>query len=56
MYQINKNRAPNLLTQYKMQFDASYENLPQDVRVELKLALLEEQGYVCVYCMKQDIR
>ncbi|EPM1919831.1 retron system putative HNH endonuclease [Vibrio parahaemolyticus] len=53
MRQITKGRQPNSLVQYKRQQDATYNNLPQNVRNDLKSSLLQEQGYVCAYCMKR---
>lgn len=53
MYQITKTMQPACLTGYKNDPQASYDNLPQDVRRELKNSLLIEQGYVCAYCMNR---
>ncbi|RRS09181.1 TIGR02646 family protein [Pseudoalteromonas sp. J010] len=53
MRQITKNVQPNSLTTYKNDVDAAYGNLPQMVRDDLKQSLLNEQGYVCAYCMSR---
>ena len=50
---INKGKEPNSLTQYKKQFNARFDNLPSDVKNDLRNALLYEQGYVCAYCMRR---
>ena len=51
MYAINKQTPPNSLTEYKRQEDATYDNLPTEVKADTKNALLDEQGHVCAYCM-----
>ena len=51
MYEIDKQPQPNSLTLYKRQHDATYDNLPSEVKAETKNALLAEQGHVCAYCM-----
>lgn len=40
------------LSSYRRDLNASYGNLPKDLKRELKKSLLEEQGYICAYCMK----
>ena len=61
---IKKGREPESLTQYKLQnkndanykaFNSGQENeKPENKRKEkLKKSLLEEQGYICCYCMKR---
>ena len=52
MILIQKGKAPNSLVQYKYQFDASFNNLPSVVKNDIRTALLEEQGFLCAYCMK----
>ncbi|MFT2096931.1 retron system putative HNH endonuclease [Marinomonas sp. 2405UD66-6] len=53
MHEITKNSQPNSLTTYKNDPQASYDNLPQDVKADLKASLLSEQGHVCAYCMSR---
>ncbi|KHT54448.1 hypothetical protein RJ41_08010 [Alteromonas marina] len=51
MYEIKKSPQPNSLTTYKYDPNASYSNLPADVKTEIKESLLDEQGQLCAYCM-----
>lgn len=48
MRKINKSREPEKWTQYRLTPDADYEAIP-----ELRQSLLEEQGYICAYCMRR---
>jgi len=53
MKHIRKKNEPETLRVYRETTDgASYDGLPGDTKRELKLALLEEQGFLCAYCMK----
>lgn len=51
MIYIEKGREPRSLTQYKSQPGANYDGYTQkdDVRIQL----LNEQGYLCAYCMSR---
>lgn len=49
MKQITKNNEPRSLIQHRAQ-RGSYENLVKD---ELRASLIEEQGYICCYCMRR---
>ncbi|GAM63330.1 hypothetical protein JCM19232_1477 [Vibrio ishigakensis] len=51
MYSIVKSIQPNSLVTYKNDPNASYENLPKNVKLDIKWSLLTEQGFVCAYCM-----
>lgn len=51
MIKINKNIPPNSLVTYQQSPDSSFDDLPSDVKAKLRKALLEEQGYICAYCM-----
>ncbi|MEZ9131625.1 retron system putative HNH endonuclease [Vibrio breoganii] len=53
MYQIDKSVQPTSLTVYKNDPQASYDNLPTNVKGDLKESLLKEQGFVCAYCMSR---
>lgn len=53
MIYINKNREPQKLLHYRKTKDAHYDNMPTDVKDELRESLMKEQGYICAYCMKQ---
>lgn len=41
------------LSLYKKTFDATYYNLSKDLRKLLKQRLLQEQGFLCCYCMQR---
>lgn len=47
---ITKGREPNSLTIYKKQSNAYYDGCNKR---DIKRSLLEEQGYLCAYCMKR---
>lgn len=51
MRNIQKKREPRLLTEHRCHENAIYENMPQPARDQLKRQLLEEQGWLCAYCM-----
>lgn len=55
MKKIVKGRPPRLLTQYKAQSNAIYDgpNFTPTVKDKIKEQLLEEQGFLCAYCMKR---
>ncbi|MBE9142750.1 retron system putative HNH endonuclease [Planktothrix mougeotii] len=51
MKRIIKRTEPSCLLKYRQTANATYEDYrPKD---PLKKALLEEQGYICCYCMKR---
>ncbi|MGL5067771.1 MAG: retron system putative HNH endonuclease [Sarcina sp.] len=50
---IKKSSPPKLLIQYKKDKFASYAECDTIVKNEIKKQLLEEQGYLCAYCMKK---
>lgn len=47
---IKKGREPRSLTEYKMQSNAYFDGCNKK---DIRKALLEEQGYLCAYCMKR---
>ena len=53
MILIKKNRIPSSLVEYKRTINASFDNLPREVKDRLRTSLLKEQGYICAYCMKK---
>ncbi|WP_300389278.1 HNH endonuclease [Fusobacterium sp.] len=53
MILIKKNRIPSSLVKYKQTINASFDNLPKEVKDKLRTSLLKEQGYICAYCMKK---
>ena len=48
MRKINKGQEPKEWTAYRLTPGVSYQAIP-----ELRQALLEEQGYICAYCMRR---
>lgn len=53
MIEIKKGREPDKLLQYRLQENASYEQMDKDVKEDLLEKLLEEQGHICAYCMRR---
>lgn len=53
MILIKKKSEPHSLTIYKKTINASFDNQPSKVKEDLRKSLLEEQGYICAYCMKR---
>jgi uncharacterized protein (TIGR02646 family) len=53
MKRITKIRQPRSLVEHMAKTHASYENLPGEAKDALRNNLIEEQGYLCCYCMKR---
>lgn len=51
MIKIDKKTPPIDLGIYKKNWESSYKNMPADLKRDLRESLLEEQGYLCAYCM-----
>ena len=51
MRNIHKFKEPRCLVEHRCSKDACYENIPTQTRQILKQTLLQEQGYICAYCM-----
>jgi uncharacterized protein (TIGR02646 family) len=47
---IKKGKEPNSLMEYKKQSNAYYDGCN---KIDIRKALLEEQGYLCAYCMER---
>jgi len=54
MIAINKNAEPNELLEYRLSPSATYDG-PNftPVKEAIRISLLEEQGYICAYCMQR---
>ena len=52
MIKIVKNNQPNTLVAHKKS-GGNYDNIPTDTKNELRESLINEQGYVCCYCLKR---
>lgn len=50
MFYIEKDREPNSLTKYKKSKDAYFDGF--DKKDDIRQSLLNEQGYLCAYCMR----
>ena len=53
MILIDKRPEPGRLLAYRKQRHAAYDNMPRDVKAEVKRSLVEEQGGLCAYCMSR---
>ena len=53
MILIKKKLEPHSLTEYKQIINASFDNLPSEIKDDIRKSLLKEQGYICAYCMKR---
>jgi uncharacterized protein (TIGR02646 family) len=53
MKRIVKGNEPNKLLEYRNTVDASYRNMLTDVKDVIRKQLLEEQGYLCIYCLSR---
>lgn len=51
MRNIQKCSEPKILAEHRCHENACYENMPKLARNRLICQLLEEQGYLCAYCM-----
>lgn len=54
MRQITKNKVPSELSAYKKKKDSIYDG-PNftPIKEKIRLSLLDEQGYLCAYCMNR---
>lgn len=53
---IVKNKPSNLhhkLVKFQQDINGTYPNLTREIKDDLLKALLEEQGYICAYCMQK---
>lgn len=41
------------LLEFESNINGTFPNLPSELKSKLLKALLEEQGYVCAYCMQK---
>jgi len=54
MKHIQKSQEPTCLTELKKQQGAVFDDLSKNsCKKEVRAALLEEQGYICAYCMQR---
>ena len=53
---IVKSKSSSLhhkLIAFKNDINGTYENIKKDLKEDLLMSLLKEQGYICAYCMKK---
>ena len=53
MIHINKNSEPDAFRRYHNSNFARFDDMPGEVKSELRKSLLNEQGYICAYCMSR---
>ena len=53
MIAIHKQTEPSELLEYRKLSDATYADMPSDVKEKVKESLLKEQGHLCAYCMRK---
>ena len=54
MIHIQKGTPPNKFQEFKHQNpQAHFDDMPPDIKSTLRQSLLEEQGYLCAYCMSK---
>ncbi len=53
MIHIQKKREPKAFTKYRLSAGATYDGMDSGVKSELIKSLIEEQGWLCAYCMSR---
>lgn len=53
MIYINKEREPESFENYRNSLNAHFDDMPREIKDELRQALLQEQGCLCAYCMSR---
>lgn len=53
MIPIEKKSESNELIFHKKQIQATFQNLPTATKNTIRTQLIEEQGYLCAYCMQR---
>ncbi len=54
MIHIQKSNSPKKFQEFKLQNpQAHFDDMPTEVKDTLRQSLLEEQGYLCAYCMNR---
>lgn len=48
---IQKSREPQKLLEYRLKKNSRFDDMDADVKDALRMSLLQEQGYLCAYCM-----
>lgn len=53
MIAIRKAAGPRSLARYRATPNASYNGMSTDYKNDIRQRLLDEQGYICAYCMRR---
>lgn len=53
MLYIKKGKLPKSFIEYTREKCARFDDMPSETKKELRRSLLEEQGYLCAYCMRR---
>lgn len=53
MLYIKKGKPPKSFIEYTREKCARFDDMPPETKKELRRSLLEEQGYLCAYCMRR---
>jgi uncharacterized protein (TIGR02646 family) len=53
MRRITKSSAPGSFITFSRQQEARFEGLDKDTKLDLKMSLLNEQGWICGYCQRR---
>lgn len=51
MIEIKKRKEPRDLIKHRKTANATYDNMPTELKHKVLKSLVEEQGYLCAYCM-----
>lgn len=53
MIEIKKGKEPSALIAHRKTKHATYDNMPKEVHEAVLENLMQEQGYLCAYCMRR---
>ena len=53
MIEIKKGKEPPALIAYRKTQYATYDDMPKPVHDAVLRSLMQEQGYLCAYCMRR---
>jgi len=53
MKKISKNQEPNSLVEHRSNQASSFNNIPAQTKFDLRESLINEQGFICCYCMRR---
>ena len=50
MIKFDKTQEPSELAAYRRQHGATYDDIPTEIKNNIRTSLIIEQGYICAYC------